>query len=86
MILSVTLKMLRFFVAHIQRIKNIFCNNYVLLNPNLQFVSSNYKNQSIFKTRHSTFLLGCSLSISCGCFSAELLLFRNLVTEVRGKG
>ena len=28
---------------------------------------------------HSAFLLGYSLSISCACIPAELLLFRNMI-------
>jgi hypothetical protein len=49
----------------------------IFLNPNTTFISSNYKNHSIFKKWHLSFLLGCSLSISCAGLSTELLLFRN---------
>jgi len=68
--------------THIQCIKLKYHFFLFILNPNPYVISSNYKNQSIFKTGHSTFLLGCLLSISCGCFSTELLLFRNMIEHL----
>jgi hypothetical protein len=79
MIKSVTSKVLRFlFVCSKGNIKKylLFSQH---LNPNDLPVSSNYKNNSIFIIWHSSFLLGCSLSISCACIPAELFLFGNII-------